>query len=55
MHFQVTDHVMGKTSAEGMCGASHGQIHLADLDYTDDVAILAEILQVVHLALEMSL
>ena len=28
-----------------MCGTTYGKIHLADLDYADNVAMLAEIIE----------
>ncbi|CAH1233043.1 Hypp565 [Branchiostoma lanceolatum] len=47
------DYVMGRTVAQCACGASFGDITITDLDYADDVAILAELLDVLQLALEV--
>ena len=48
----VINHMMDSPSAQAMCGASYGKIHLANLGYADDIAILAEIIEVVHLVLD---
>ncbi len=50
----AVDHVLGKTAARGLCGATYGIVFMlqtADLDYADDMAILDEIIEVIHLAL----
>ena len=50
----AVDHVLGKTAARGLCGATYGivcMLQTADLDYADDMAILDEIIEVIHLAL----
>ncbi|KAI8482551.1 hypothetical protein Bbelb_396990 [Branchiostoma belcheri] len=46
------DHVMAKTVSQSSCGASFGNVTISDLDYADDVAILAEVVQVLKHALE---
>ncbi|CAH1270907.1 Hypp4507 [Branchiostoma lanceolatum] len=46
------DHVMGKTVHQCDCGASFGDVTITDLDYADDVAILAEAMEVLQLALQ---
>ncbi|KAI8482291.1 hypothetical protein Bbelb_399820 [Branchiostoma belcheri] len=46
------DHVMAKTVSQSSCGASFGSVTISDLDYADDVAILAEVVQVLKHALE---
>ncbi|KAI8502642.1 hypothetical protein Bbelb_193440 [Branchiostoma belcheri] len=46
------DHVMGRTVEQCNCGVSFGDFTVTDLDYADDVAILAEILEVLQLALQ---
>ncbi|KAI8519272.1 hypothetical protein Bbelb_025290 [Branchiostoma belcheri] len=45
--------VMGRTISQSACGASFGNVTITDLDYADDVAILAEIMQALHLALHI--
>ncbi|KAI8519234.1 hypothetical protein Bbelb_024910 [Branchiostoma belcheri] len=44
---------MGRTISQSACGASFGNVTITDLDYADDVAILAEIMQALHLALHI--
>ncbi|XP_019638428.1 PREDICTED: uncharacterized protein LOC109480637 [Branchiostoma belcheri] len=44
---------MGRTIFQSACGASFGNVTISDLDYADDVAILAEIMQALHLALQI--
>ncbi|KAI8479500.1 hypothetical protein Bbelb_374020 [Branchiostoma belcheri] len=39
------DHVMANTVSQSSCGASFGNVTISDLDYVDDVAILAEVVQ----------
>ncbi|KAI8518904.1 hypothetical protein Bbelb_021610 [Branchiostoma belcheri] len=46
------DHVMGRTVEQCNCGASFGDFTVTDLDFADDVAILAEVLEVLQLALQ---
>ncbi|KAI8515766.1 hypothetical protein Bbelb_065790 [Branchiostoma belcheri] len=47
------DFVMGRTISQSACGASFGNVTITDLDYADDVAILAEIMQALNLALHI--
>ncbi|KAI8518836.1 hypothetical protein Bbelb_020930 [Branchiostoma belcheri] len=46
------EHVMGRTVEQCNCGASFGDFTVTDLDFADDVAILAEVLEVLQLALQ---
>ncbi|KAI8496908.1 hypothetical protein Bbelb_255630 [Branchiostoma belcheri] len=46
------DHVMGRTVEQCNCGVSFRDFTVTDLDYADDVAILAEVLEVLQLALQ---
>ncbi|KAI8499356.1 hypothetical protein Bbelb_231200 [Branchiostoma belcheri] len=46
------DHVMGRTVEQCNCGVSFGDLTVTDLDFADDVAILAEVLEVLQLALQ---
>lgn len=44
---------MAKTVSQSGCGATFGNVSITDLDYADDVAILAEVVQVLQQALEV--
>lgn len=47
------DHIMGKTVADSQCGVSFGHHTFTDLDYADDVAILAESTEILAHTLEI--
>jgi len=45
------DHVMERTAHRGMVGVTLGNEVFTDLDFADDVALLAEMLEVLVLAM----
>jgi len=47
------DWILEHTVHRGLAGASHGDESFSDLDYADDVALLAEMLEVLILLLEI--
>ncbi|CAH1239246.1 OIT3 [Branchiostoma lanceolatum] len=47
------DHVMSRTVGRGMCGTTYGEHTFSDMDYADDVALLAELLEALVSTLEI--
>ena len=47
------DWVLGKVADQSHCGASFGNSKVADLVYADDAVIVAELLEVLVMALEV--
>ena len=45
------DHMMERTAHQGMAGVTLGNEVFTDLDFADDVALLAEMLEVIVLAM----
>ena len=45
------DHMMEHTAHRGMAGVTLGNVVFTDLDFADDVALLAEMLEVLVLAM----
>ena len=50
LFLEPMDHVMERTAHRGMAGVTLGNEVLTDLDFVDDVALLAEMLEVLVLA-----
>jgi len=46
------DYVMDRTVTQSSCGANYGRVRITDLDYADDVALLAELLETLSIALQ---
>ena len=42
------DWILGKMSERSSCGASFGNVKISDLDFTDDAAIFAEMLDILN-------
>ena len=47
------DWILGRATHRSMCGTAIGADAFSDLDYADDVALLAELLDLLHSTLEI--
>jgi len=53
LFLEPMDHMMERTAHRGMAGVTLGNEVFTDLDFADDVALLAEMLEVLVLAMSI--